>query len=290
MRSSPRIQHKDLQARMPRGPRPSAHARFRAKAGYISWEGYLNKRPETIAMKEYLDTIIPKELRAVNTTEGFDDLTEDEIASMKASNHMSIPQRNRKGIPNKKPQAVHGTVSSSTSTGTQPRGQPLRAQPSLPLAGSINSPITIGSSSTGTDDDQDGSGDFRDKAPRTSQGGEIIQLALIPVRLQFTQLTGELSHPTNLVLSFSDQVDALQCRLGHTWGLQGYRAVPTRLDRGTRWEVFPLGLLASPRNLPSMCKIPPNLPQFCRHASYAIIIFNEDLAWYGSRGAFWNGI
>lgn len=227
----------DLRDRMPydkqtRDNRLSMkRSRYRWKSGSLSW----NLREGRGAIKAYLDKLIPEHLLKDNTTEGFRDLEEHEIAEMKAENKGKYPERRRKILqdqgttetpaeagPSSQKEKKAKTVKKSRSRSRSPHASPrpnlraYRRRTPTPEDGSKGKGKKAAQESDPEDSREQRAEtnedliDWRDESPGTHEELLIIHYALMRARLQISYLTRAPTPQTDQHASYNDQWEVLR--------------------------------------------------------------------------------
>ena len=97
MRLNPAIKTRDILVRMPANSKSSLNqismrrTRFREKACMLSWGG----RAGSDAKKAFMDTLLPAQCKATNSTRTFRDLTKPELNELQQLNLGKFPERKR---------------------------------------------------------------------------------------------------------------------------------------------------------------------------------------------------
>lgn len=206
-------------------------SRYRWKSGSLSW----NLREGRGAIKAYLDKLIPEHLLKDNTTEGFRDLEEHEIAEMKAENKGKYPERRRKipqdqgttetpaeAGPSSQKEKKAKTVKKSRSRSRSPRASPrpnpraYRCRTPTPEDDSKGKGKKAAQESDPEDSREQRAEtnevliDWRDESPGTHEELLIIHYALMRARLQISHLTRAPTPQTDQHASYNDQWEVLR--------------------------------------------------------------------------------
>lgn len=228
------IRMQDFRDRMQGHSRPSANSlsmrrtRYRESSGSLAWM----PREGGKELKDYLDTLIPKELRDANTTRGFRDLNKVEVEKMKEANAGRFPGRKGKGkrdasaeagpSTTKKPKKEQTPVAPSAS---QSPKQSMRARPQLdPTLKAQDEPKGKGRAAntdaqalTSPEGEQEELEDFRGLPPVNQEEQRIVYHALMPTRAQITSITDLPTPMTDEHASYNDQWDALHEHMELEW-------------------------------------------------------------------------
>ncbi|KAL8947582.1 MAG: hypothetical protein Q9222_006150, partial [Ikaeria aurantiellina] len=205
--------HKDLSARayeenVPRHPTEkqirAIHnkfagrmRRFREKHCVITWS---NERSGSKGLLEYIDAILPPDLKAQNTTRGFRDLRPGELLQARASNFGKYPQRSRR----KDPGAGASVGYVATREKAMRRAEEASKQGTAPAAAAVVEEEEDPSTSTSaSDSDSDiyvdarattifEDTDARSLVPTNAEEEAELQEAFWPTILHYLRQTGEL--------------------------------------------------------------------------------------------------
>ncbi|KAI4142170.1 MAG: hypothetical protein L6R39_005064 [Caloplaca ligustica] len=164
--------------------------RWRESWCCISWAG---KRSGSDVFMNYIDTLLPQELKDKNTTRGFRKLYDDEVAQVKAANEGKFPNRSANKDPAKRQAYLEQEAKRRQKI--QEMAEQKRAEEAKQ-----------GSSESDADDESDleqwyasedeeednGEPDARGFCPVNVEEEQELHDAMLPTILHFLDLTGEL--------------------------------------------------------------------------------------------------
>ena len=257
----------DLRDRMPLDRQPSDNAlsmkrsRYRWRSGSLSW----NLREGREAIKGYLDKLIPEHLLKNNTTEGFRDLEEHEIAEMKAKNKGKYPERRRKIFQIQGTTETPAEAGPSTEKEKKAKKVKSRSRSRSPRVSPRPDPRVYRRRTLTPEDEEKGKGkkaapisdtedsqeqppetiadliDWRDESPETHEELLIVHYSLMRTRLQISYLTRAPTPYTDQHASYNDQWEVLRSHYFSHWTARGndVHDLPALLRWGPWTDGFP---------------------------------------------------
>lgn len=210
----------------------TSHRRWRERWCCISWA---SRRTGTDAFLNYIDNLLPQELKDKNTTRGWRKLYRDEIADVKAMNMGNFPKRSASKDLSKRQKYLDGEARKRERLMELARKRhALEAEGIHPSESEHESEEEQQTASEGEEDDEPTGPDARHDRPANAEEEQELQEAMLPTILHFLNLTGELpvidSWSSRYVLIHWDLHRQLQIALG----ISENQRVPSLVGYG-RW-------------------------------------------------------
>ncbi|KAL8827081.1 MAG: hypothetical protein Q9191_003402 [Dirinaria sp. TL-2023a] len=255
----------DFRDRMPHEHRPTVRSlsmrrsRFRWNAGLLAW----TPREGSKAIKEYLESKLPKICLETNSTRSFRDLYEEEREEMKEASRGKYPERKRKEKRAEKSENSRLKKEKKGKDLSRPASRARSRSPHRERA--IAHQASVQSESAGLQHEKGKEKapaaeqdpellleqaqepyDWREQAPDEHEDIRVVHYALMPARYQFIHLTGLAPpFPSNQRRSYNEQYAELQQMLEGLWYQRwGVFQEAPRLHRHQPWwHGFPQELL-----------------------------------------------
>ncbi|KAL8926731.1 MAG: hypothetical protein Q9208_002805 [Pyrenodesmia sp. 3 TL-2023] len=164
--------------------------RWRERWCCISWA---SRRTGTDAFLNYIDNLLPQELKDKNTTRGWRKLYRDEIADVKAMNMGNFPKRSASKDLSKRQKYLDGETRKRERLMELARKRhALEAEGIHPSESEHESEEEQQTASEGEEDDGSIGPDSRHDRPANAEEEQELHEAILPTILHFIILTGEL--------------------------------------------------------------------------------------------------
>ncbi|KAI4286591.1 MAG: hypothetical protein L6R35_004154 [Caloplaca aegaea] len=200
--------------------------RWREEWCCISWA---TRRSGSDAFLNFMEDILPQELKDKNTTRGFRKLAPHEIAKMKDINLGKFSNRSRYPSHHEKREAYQAGLAKKRKRIRQ-IAEDTRVQEHLPNTHAENETSTEEedtASETESDEDEEPQGpDSRHEVPKNEREQEELHEAMMPTIMHYLDLTGELPLITNWGIPYIVLHYNIWTQLRRTLGVEEGREPP----------------------------------------------------------------
>ncbi|KAI4175686.1 MAG: hypothetical protein LQ346_008032 [Caloplaca aetnensis] len=164
--------------------------RWRERWCCVSWA---SRRTGTDVFLNYIDNLLPQELKDRNTTRGWRKLYRDEVAEVKGMNVGNFPNRSATKDLSKRQKYIDAeTRKRERLMELARKRRALEAQGIRPSESEHESEEEQQTASEGEEDDESKGPDSRRDRPATAEEEQELHEAMLPTILHFLNLTGEL--------------------------------------------------------------------------------------------------